>query len=104
MQKRVAISYVVSLIYNNEVELRRRVELKQSARWGLLGKGAVLMAAAYPNRTSPVLRGAFILLGEERCSSTSAPRSRATPASMPEECGSRLLLLEKPWKSPIPEM
>ena len=39
----------------------RRVELEQSARWGLLGKGAVLMAAAYPNRTSPVLRGAFIL-------------------------------------------
>jgi hypothetical protein len=39
----------------------RRVELAQSARWGLLGKGAVLMAAAYPNRTSPVLRGAFIL-------------------------------------------
>ncbi len=26
-----------------------------------LGKGAVLMAAAYPNRTSPVLRGSFIL-------------------------------------------
>ena len=39
----------------------RRVELAESARWGLLGKGAVLMAAAYPNRTSPVLRGAFIL-------------------------------------------
>ena len=39
----------------------RRVDLQQSARWGLLGKGAVLMAAAYPNRTSPVLRGAFIL-------------------------------------------
>jgi mono/diheme cytochrome c family protein len=39
----------------------RRVELAHSTRWGLLGKGAVLMAAAYPNRTSPVLRGAFIL-------------------------------------------
>jgi hypothetical protein len=39
----------------------RQVELEQSARWGLLGKGAVLMAAAYPNRTSPVLRGAFVL-------------------------------------------
>jgi hypothetical protein len=26
-----------------------------------MGKGAILMAAAYPNRTSPVLRGAFIL-------------------------------------------
>ncbi|MBM3819932.1 MAG: DUF1592 domain-containing protein [Acidimicrobiia bacterium] len=39
----------------------RRVELARSERWGLLGKGAVLMAAAYPNRTSPVLRGAFVL-------------------------------------------
>jgi mono/diheme cytochrome c family protein len=39
----------------------RRVELGESPRWGLLGKGAVLMAAAYPNRTSPVLRGAFVL-------------------------------------------
>jgi len=39
----------------------RRVDLKDSTRWGLLGKGAILMAAAYPNRTSPVLRGAFIL-------------------------------------------
>jgi len=28
---------------------------------GLTGKGAILMAAAYPNRTSPVLRGSFIL-------------------------------------------
>jgi len=26
-----------------------------------MGKGAILMAAAYPNRTSPVLRGKFIL-------------------------------------------
>jgi len=31
------------------------------ARHGLLGKGAVLMLTAYPNRTSPVLRGAWIL-------------------------------------------
>ena len=40
----------------------RKVELKDSNRWGLMmGKGAVLMASAYPNRTSPVLRGKFIL-------------------------------------------
>jgi hypothetical protein len=39
----------------------RRVELEHSARWGLLGKGAVLMASSYPNRTAPVLRGAYIL-------------------------------------------
>ncbi len=39
----------------------RRVQLSHSARRGLLGKGAVLMASSYPNRTAPVLRGAYIL-------------------------------------------
>jgi hypothetical protein len=39
----------------------RRVDLADSARWGLLGKGAVLMATSYPDRTSPVLRGQWIL-------------------------------------------
>lgn len=39
----------------------RRVQLADSKRRGLLGKGAVLMATAYPNRTSPVLRGSWIL-------------------------------------------
>jgi hypothetical protein len=39
----------------------RRVTLPDSRRYGLLGKGAVLMATAYPNRTAPVLRGAWIL-------------------------------------------
>ncbi|HEY7191068.1 MAG TPA: DUF1592 domain-containing protein [Vicinamibacterales bacterium] len=39
----------------------RRVTLANQARYGLLGKGAILMMTAYPNRTSPVLRGAWIL-------------------------------------------
>jgi hypothetical protein len=39
----------------------RRVTLANPARYGLLGKGAILMMTAYPNRTSPVLRGAWIL-------------------------------------------
>jgi hypothetical protein len=39
----------------------RRVTLTDSKRYGLLGKGAVLMVTAYPNRTSPVLRGVWIL-------------------------------------------
>jgi hypothetical protein len=39
----------------------RRVELTDSHRIGLLGKGAVLMLTAYPNRTSPVLRGQWVL-------------------------------------------
>ncbi|HTC54027.1 MAG TPA: DUF1592 domain-containing protein [Steroidobacteraceae bacterium] len=39
----------------------RQVHLADPNRWGLLGKGAVLMATSYGNRTAPVLRGAWIL-------------------------------------------
>jgi mono/diheme cytochrome c family protein len=58
VNERVALHYGITSVKGDRF---RRVELAQSARWGLLGKGAVLMAAAYPNRTSPVLRGAFVL-------------------------------------------
>jgi hypothetical protein len=58
LNERVALHYGITDVKGDRF---RRVELQQSARWGLLGKGAVLMAAAYPNRTSPVLRGAFVL-------------------------------------------
>jgi len=39
----------------------RKVSLDDQYRKGLLGKGAILMLTANPNRTSPVLRGAWIL-------------------------------------------
>jgi len=58
LNERIALHYGITDVKGDRF---RRVELTNSARWGLLGKGAVLMAAAYPNRTSPVLRGAFIL-------------------------------------------
>jgi mono/diheme cytochrome c family protein len=58
LNERVALHYGITNVKGDRF---RRVELEESVRWGLLGKGAVLMAAAYPNRTSPVLRGAFIL-------------------------------------------
>jgi hypothetical protein len=58
LNERLALHYGLTDVKGDRF---RRVELEQSARWGLLGKGGVLMAAAYPNRTSPVLRGAFIL-------------------------------------------
>jgi len=58
LNERIALHYGITDVKGDRF---RRVELTDSTRWGLLGKGAVLMAAAYPNRTSPVLRGAFIL-------------------------------------------
>ncbi len=42
-------------------ETFQRVPLADPNRRGLLGKGAVLMATSYANRTAPVLRGAWIL-------------------------------------------
>jgi mono/diheme cytochrome c family protein len=39
----------------------RRVTLDDPRRFGLLGKGAMLLRTSYGDRTSPVLRGAWIL-------------------------------------------
>jgi hypothetical protein len=39
----------------------RRVALADENRFGLLGKGGILLASSYPNRTSPVLRGQWLL-------------------------------------------
>ncbi|MBI2149434.1 MAG: DUF1592 domain-containing protein [Acidobacteria bacterium] len=39
----------------------RRVEPRNPQRRGLLGKGAVLLRTSYGDRTSPVLRGAWVL-------------------------------------------
>ena len=39
----------------------RRVELEDDARRGLLGHGSMLTVTSAPNRTSPVIRGAWIL-------------------------------------------
>jgi hypothetical protein len=39
----------------------RRVQLTDPNRFGLLGKAAVLLRTSYPDRTSPVLRGAWVL-------------------------------------------
>ncbi len=58
LNERLALQYGITDVKGDQF---RKVELKDSNRWGLMGKGAVLMASAYPNRTSPVLRGKFIL-------------------------------------------
>jgi len=58
LNERLALHYGIHDVKGNRF---RRVELEDSKRWGLLGKGGILMTSAYPNRTSPVLRGAWIL-------------------------------------------
>ena len=58
LNERLALHYGIHDVKGNRF---RRVQLDDPNRFGLLGKGGVLMATAYPNRTSPVLRGAWIL-------------------------------------------
>jgi len=56
--ERLAMHYGIPNVRGDQF---RRVTLSDPNRFGLLGKGAVMMVTAYPNRTSPVLRGAYIL-------------------------------------------
>jgi hypothetical protein len=58
VNQRLALDYGINNVRGDQF---RRVVLTDSNRWGLLGKGGILMATAYPNRTAPVLRGAWIL-------------------------------------------
>jgi hypothetical protein len=58
VNERLARHYGIPGIYGTRF---RRVTLKDEARWGLLGKGAILMVTSFPNRTSPVLRGKWVL-------------------------------------------
>ena len=58
LNERLARHYGVPNVYGTHF---RRVTLKDETRYGLLGKGAVLMVTSHPHRTSPVLRGKWIL-------------------------------------------
>ncbi len=58
VNERLAAHYGIDGIRGDQF---RRVTLTDPNRFGLLGKAAILMVTAYPNRTSPVLRGAYIL-------------------------------------------
>ena len=58
LNERLALHYGIPNVRGDQF---RRVVLTDQQRWGLTGKGSVLMATSYANRTSPVLRGKWIL-------------------------------------------
>jgi mono/diheme cytochrome c family protein len=58
VNERLALHYGIPFVRGDRF---RRVSLRDERRWGLLGKGGVLMTTSYANRTAPVLRGAWIL-------------------------------------------
>ena len=58
VNERLARHYGISDVYGNRF---RRVSLEGGQRAGLLGHASLLTLTSYPNRTSPVLRGKFVL-------------------------------------------
>jgi len=58
LNERLAQHYGVPNVRGDQF---RRVTLADPTRYGLLGKASILMVTAYPNRTSPVLRGSYLL-------------------------------------------
>jgi hypothetical protein len=58
LNERLARHYQIPNVYG---ERFRRVELKDDNRSGLLGQGSILTVTSYGNRTSPVLRGKWLL-------------------------------------------
>jgi hypothetical protein len=58
VNERLARHYGIPNVYGNHF---RRVELTDGHRGGLLAQGSILTVTAYPNRTSPVLRGRWLL-------------------------------------------
>ncbi len=58
VNERLAGHYGIPNVYGDQFRL---VAVNDGIRGGLLGEGGVLTATSYPNRTSPVLRGQWIL-------------------------------------------
>ena len=58
VNERLARHYGIPNVYGSHF---RRVTLPDETRRGLLGKGAVLMVTSHPHRTSPVIRGKWVL-------------------------------------------
>jgi mono/diheme cytochrome c family protein len=58
LNQQLAAHYGIRGVYGSHF---RRVRLADENRWGLLGKASVLAVTSYPDRTSPTLRGKWLL-------------------------------------------
>jgi hypothetical protein len=90
LNQRLAVLYGITDVKGPQF---RRVALKDSARWGLLGKGAILMGTSYPNRTAPVLRGQWILASISGTPPTAPPP--AVPSLKENKTGEKALTLRE---------
>ena len=81
LNERLAKFYGIPKIYGNEF---RRITLADETRRGLLGQGSILTVTSYANRTSPTIRGKFLL---ENILGTPPPPPPPNVPSLKEQTG-----------------
>jgi len=84
MNERLAKHYGIPNLYGGQF---RRVELTDERRYGLLGQASVLTLSSYPNRTSPVSRGNYVLTN---ILGTPAPSPPPNVPTLPENTAEKL--------------
>jgi mono/diheme cytochrome c family protein len=90
LNERLARHYGIPGIQGAEF---RRVTLTNEERKGLLGQGSVLTVTSYPNRTSPTLRGKWVL--ENLLGSPPPPPPPDVPSLKDDKDVSRLSMRER---------
>ncbi len=88
LNERLARHYGISTVLGPQF---RRVTMEDPQRWGLLGKGAVLVKTSYGDRTSPVLRGAWIMDKLMGTPPTPPPPDVDTDLSQPKDAPPKTL-------------
>jgi hypothetical protein len=89
LNERLARHYGIAGVYGEHF---RRVALPDGVRGGLLGQGAIHLATSYPTRTSPVVRGRWLL---ENMLGTPSPRPPPVIPALPESGPNSLTMRER---------
>ena len=91
LNERLAKHYGITNVYGSDF---RRVTLSDDTRRGLLGQGSILTVTSYPDRTSPVGRGKWVL--ENVIGTPPPPRPPNVPELEPEtDSGQALTMRER---------
>jgi hypothetical protein len=103
LNERLAKHYGITTVHGAQF---RRVHLDDENRYGLLGKGAVLLHTSYGNRTSPVVRGAWVLDKLRGTPPAPPPPNVVTDLSTPPGAQPKTmrLMLEEHRKNPTCNM
>jgi hypothetical protein len=103
LNERLARHYGITNVHGAQF---RRVHLEDENRYGLLGKGAVLLHTSYGNRTSPVVRGAWVLDKLRGTPPAPPPPNVVTDLSTPPGAQPKTirLMLEEHRKNPTCNM